>query len=308
MEHLDLVGGLLEGPGVEIGAFQTPIPGISPIYVDRFSEYAHQPTLAEYFGDAADLPFLDSSLNYVATSHVIEHVANPLSAFLEWFRVLKNNGVIYMVVPNRLSTFDRMRPLTPVDHIVQDFQEQVTQCDGTHIDDFVLNVDWREFSPSTPEGNVREEREKLLTLYKNAIASNSEINIHFHTFELRSMLELIGRANGVLPLNGGSIRVERMEDPFPRSQPNGFLVVARVYKPGNAAETQLPNIFRADAKKFDKPASPTAHQVEWTTETFPEATYLRLHPDVAHAVAIAQFESGFSHFQIFGRKEGRRVM
>ena len=308
MEHLDLVGALLASPGVEIGAFQTPIPGISPVYVDRFSEYANQPTLAEYFGDAADLPFVDSSLNYVATSHVIEHVANPLSAFLEWYRVLKNDGVIYMVVPSRLFTFDRLRPLTAVEHIIDDFRNHVTQCDGTHIDDFVLNVDWREFSPSTPEPSVAKEREKLLKSYRNAIQSGSEINIHFHTFETATMLELIQRANNVLPLNGGSIRVERVEEPFPKSQPNGFLVVARVHKPGALADTLPTDIFRPNAKKFDKPVNPMAHEVVWNSDNFPEAIYLRLHPDVAHAVTIGQFESGFSHFQIFGRKEGRRVM
>ena len=111
---------------VEIGTFHTPIPGISPVYVDRFSETANQSTLAEYFCDAADLPFL------------------------EWYRVLRNNGVIYMVVPSRLFTCDRLLPLTAVEHIVEDFRNHVTQCDGTHIDDFLLNVDWREFSPSTP--------------------------------------------------------------------------------------------------------------------------------------------------------------
>lgn len=308
MEHLDLVGGLLASPGVEIGAFQTPIPGISPVYVDRFSEYANQPTLAEYFGDAADLPFVDSSLNYVATSHVIEHVANPLSAFLEWYRVLKNDGVIYMVVPSRLFTFDRLRPLTAIEHIVDDYRNNVTQCDGTHIDDFVLNVDWREFSPSTPEAGVPNERDKLLKSYWHAVQSGSEINIHFHTFEPATMLELIQRANEVLPLNGGSIRIERVEEPFPKSQPNGFLVVARVHKPGAVANIPPTDIFRPNAKKFDKPVKPMAHEVEWNSSNFPEEIYLRLHPDVAHAVTIAQFESGFSHFQIFGRKEGRRVV
>lgn len=306
MEHLDLVGGLLAGPGVEIGAFHTPIPGISPVYVDRFSEYAHQPTLAEYFGDAADLPFVDSSLNYVATSHVIEHVANPLSAFLEWYRVLRHNGVIYMVVPSRLFTFDRSRPLTPVDHMVADFQQNVTQCDGTHIDDFVFNVDWREFSPSTPESDVAKERNTLRESYRNAIRTDSEINIHFHTFEPATMLELIQRANDVLPLHGGAIHVERMEEPFPASQPNGFLVVARVHKPGNMPDISPHSIFRPDAKKFDKPVN-VPSEVDWHQHNFPEETYLRLHPDVANAVANDQFVSGYSHYQIFGRKEGRRV-
>ncbi|MES2952599.1 MAG: methyltransferase domain-containing protein [Pseudomonadota bacterium] len=307
MEHLDLVAGLLVSPGAEIGAFKTPIPGITPVYVDRFSEYANEPTMAEYFGDAADLPFVDSSLNYVATSHVIEHAANPLGAFLEWYRVLRHGGVIYMVVPNRLAIFDRTRALTTVDHIVQDYRNNVTQCDGTHIDDFVNNVDWKEFSPGTLDSEVPQKRQELQQSYQSAIESGSEINIHFHTFDPESMAELIQRANDVLPLNGGRINVERMETPFPLSQPNGFLVVARIDKPGSMPDIHPLQIFRADARKFDKPVKPLVHEVEWHEHNFPEESYLRLHPDVANAVALRQFESGYSHFQIFGRKEGRQV-
>lgn len=77
MNHSDVVPKYLTGLGVEIGAFKTPIPGVKPIYVDLFSHYAGEATLAEYYGDACSLPFYDSSLHYVATSHVLEHVANP---------------------------------------------------------------------------------------------------------------------------------------------------------------------------------------------------------------------------------------
>lgn len=297
MEHLDLVAGLLVSPGVEIGAFKTPIPGISPVYVDRFIEYANDATMAEYFGDSADLPFVDSSLNYVATSHVIEHVANPLGAFFEWYRVLRHNGIIYMVVPDRRLSFDRTRPLTTVDHMIQDYRHQVTQCDGTHIEDFVYNVDWKDFSPSTPEAKVAEEREALSRSYQKEIASGSEINIHFHTFEPDTMVELLKRANEVLPLNGGSIALLRLEPVFPSSRPDGFLVVAKINKPGNMPELNSQSgIFRADARKL-----------EWEEHNFPEESYLRLHNDVAAAVADGRFKSGYAHYLAFGRGERRRV-
>ena len=78
MDHPELVARYLKEPGVEIGAFKTPIPGIKPTYVDRFPIYAGEPTLADYYGDACDLPFLDSTLGDAASWHVLEHVANPL--------------------------------------------------------------------------------------------------------------------------------------------------------------------------------------------------------------------------------------
>jgi SAM-dependent methyltransferase len=308
MEHQDVVGGLLVSPGVEIGAFKTPIPGIAPIHVDRFQEYANEPTLADYRGDSADLPFLDSSLNYVATSHVIEHVANPLAAIMDWYRVLRNDGIIYMVVPDRRLTFDRARPLTPAEHMVDDYLNRTSQCDGTHIDEYVLNVDWRELSPGTTDQNVDSERESLRATYLNAVQSGSEINIHFHTFEASNMLELLVSANRVLPLKGGRIEVIRVEPAFPTSMPNGFLIVAQVKKPGPMPVFSDPTaILRPGAVKFERRAE--APRLLWNgeREAFPEQMYLRLNPDVAAAVEKDHFRSGYAHYESFGKKEGRRV-
>ena len=307
-EHEDIVAGLLKSPGVEIGAFDAPIPGIAPIYVDRFTEYANQPTFAEYYGDACDLPFRDSSLNYVATSHVIEHVANPLAAIMEWYRVLRNDGIIYMVVPDRRLTFDRSRSLTSVTHILDDYKNGTTQVDGTHIDDFVLHVDWKEFSPGTPDEMVAEEREQVRADYRKRVQEGAEINIHFHTFELQTMKELLTHANDVLPLNGGRIEVLRTETEFPRSRPEGFLIVAIVKKPGvmpafdDEAAILLPGAVKlASAKRV------RAEPERWTRENFPESSYLKLNADVAAAVAQGHIQSGFDHYEQYGRTERRRV-
>jgi hypothetical protein len=302
VEHKDIVGGLLKSPGVEIGAFTTPIPGIKPIYVDRFSEYANQQTLAEYRGDSADLPFHDSSLEYVATSHVIEHVANPLAAILEWYRVLRDGGIIYMVVPDRRLIFDRTRELTPVDHMIEDFRNSVTQSDPTHIREFSFNVDWTDYSPQTPAHKVPEEREALFTQYSNALAAGGETNIHFHTFEPQTALDLLKRCNETLPLQGGRIDVIRHEAPFPKSRPDGFLIVAKVHKPGPMpvfADTVA--TLRPDAHKFER-------RVEtWDESNFPEESYLRFNDDVAKAVRAGHHPSGFAHYKIFGHRENRRI-
>ncbi len=233
MDHLDLVPRFLHEPGVEIGAFKTPIPGIKPVYVDRFGEYAGERTLADYYGDACDLPFLDSSLNYVASSHVLEHVANPLSALREWHRVLAPGGIIYMVVPDRRKTFDHRRELTAAPHFLDDYRRGTTQSDGTHIDDFVFGIDWSQFSPATPPADEARAREELANGYRHAVQHGLEINIHFHVFEsqvARDLIEL-GNREQVWP---GRIEVLEVHEFFPASNPIGFLVVARVHKPFGA--------------------------------------------------------------------------
>jgi SAM-dependent methyltransferase len=250
MNHSDLVPRYLTGLGVEIGAFKTPIPGIKPVYVDLFSQYAGEPTLAEYYGDACNLPFHDSSLQYVASSHVLEHVANPLAALAEWVRVLEHGGIIYMVIPDRRKTFDHLRPPTAPSHFLDDFRKGVNQCDGTHIRDFVYGVDWRQFSPSTAPEDEAAARDAQARQYEHAIASGAQINIHFHSFEPGNAVEMIELGNREAVWEG-RIQVLKVAEEFPATCPNGILVLARVGKPLKA---RLKALFsrkglRADARK-----------------------------------------------------------
>jgi SAM-dependent methyltransferase len=250
MDHFEIVSRYLREPGVEIGAFKTPIPGIKPVYLDRFASYAGDPTMADYYGDACDLPYYDSSLRYIASSHVIEHVANPYAAFLEWYRVLEHGGIIYLVVPDRRRTFDHNRIPTTPEHILQDFRKGVTQSDATHIDDFVFGVDWKMYSPATAEAEVQSAKEDLAAIYRRSVSAGLEINIHFHVFESSSVNELFSLGNR-LRLWPGKIEVLKMEENFPDSNPIGFLVLARVHKP---IRERLFRLFakrglRADARK-----------------------------------------------------------
>ncbi|ACB77248.1 class I SAM-dependent methyltransferase [Opitutus terrae] len=217
------------GIGVEIGPFKTPVPGIKPIYVDRFKEYAGEKCLADYHGDAANLPFRDNSLAYVVSSHVLEHTANPVAAFAEWYRVLRPGGIIYVVVPDRRYTWDHARALTSIDHMLEDYERSTTAVDATHVDDFVDGVDWSTYSPGTKEADVFAAKAALKATYHQAVATGNEINIHFHVFEPGNVLGLLGRLQHHPRLRFHWCVVDQAER-FPANNPNGFLAVVRVQK------------------------------------------------------------------------------
>ena len=61
-----------------------------------------------------DLPFKDNTLDYVLTSHVIEHFFDPVKALREWHRVIKPGGYIFIIAPHMDRTFDKRREVTPV--------------------------------------------------------------------------------------------------------------------------------------------------------------------------------------------------
>jgi SAM-dependent methyltransferase len=68
------------------------------------------------FGD--DLPFKDNTLDYVLSSHVIEHFFDPVKALREWHRVIKPGGYIFIIAPHKDRTFDRFREVTPLAELI----------------------------------------------------------------------------------------------------------------------------------------------------------------------------------------------
>lgn len=86
-------------------------------------EYAE----ADFFADAADLPFEDDSLDYVLSSHMIEHHPNPIAVFKEWDRVLKDGGLIFMIFPKRDALpADAERPISTLGEIVDAYDAKLT--------------------------------------------------------------------------------------------------------------------------------------------------------------------------------------
>ncbi len=231
MTHEEKVGRWIKPGkiGVEIGAFKWPVPGIKPFYVDCFTSFGHEDVTADYYGHACLLPFRDNSLDYVVSCHVLEHVANPVAALAEWYRVLRPGGIIYMVVPDRRFTFDHLRPVTTVDHMLEDYARGTTPCDDTHIDDFARGVDWTTFSPATPADQVAASQEQLARGMHEAVARGDQVNIHFHVFEPGNVLELLERLRSRpdVPFNW---EVVDQAERFPTGAYNGFLVIIQVEK------------------------------------------------------------------------------
>ncbi len=224
MTHLDFVPKFLKGAGVEIGAFESPVPGIKPIYVDKFREFGGKPCQADYYGEAVDLPFLDNSLDYIVASHVLEHTANPIAALVEWYRVLRPGGIAYIVVPDKRFTWDRGRPDTSLEHMIEDFENEVTDCDPTHIDDFAFGIDWGEFAAISDANLIEAQRRHYADSCKEQVARGKEINIHFHVFSPSNFRSFIADASQMdkIPFDW---TIEAFEESFPDEHKNGILAI-----------------------------------------------------------------------------------
>jgi SAM-dependent methyltransferase len=88
----------------------------------------------QFIREATDLKGINNgSYDCVASSHVLEHVANPLHALFEWKRVLKDGGVMLLVSPHKQGTFDHNRPETELSHLIQDMKNEVDEHDLSHL-------------------------------------------------------------------------------------------------------------------------------------------------------------------------------
>jgi len=126
---------LLAGKGVEIGAGNLPMVfgnEVEITYIDKNSQEKLQEIFPEIdypqlgkvvIGNSDDPLNLESnSYNFLVSAHVIEHLKNPFKSLQHWCKVVKEEGYIYIIFPNRDDCFDKGRPYTAVSHLVQEYK------------------------------------------------------------------------------------------------------------------------------------------------------------------------------------------
>jgi SAM-dependent methyltransferase len=161
---------------------------------------------------------VDQTYDFVAASHVLEHMANPLQALQEWKRIVKPSGMILLVLPHKANTFDHRRPFTTLDHIRADFESNVTEADLTHLEE-ILELHDIDLDP--PAGSQEQFRERCLqNLSKRAM--------HHHVFSP----ELIVRMFSLIEMRVLNVAVER---------PYHIIVHARKLSLGEQVDVHLEN-------------------------------------------------------------------
>lgn len=137
---------------------------------------------AQYIVEASNLSRIASaSYDFVLSSHVLEHVANPLQALAEWIRVLKEEGLLVLVVPHKDGTFDHLRPVTSLSHLIQDFERQTGEGDMTHLDEILRLHDL-----------ARDPDAGDLDAFKKRSMNNLENRcLHQHVFDTRLAIEVV---------------------------------------------------------------------------------------------------------------------
>jgi SAM-dependent methyltransferase len=136
----------------------------------------------QYILEASDLAVIPSNTyDFVLSSHTLEHTANPLRALQEWLRVLKEHGLLVLVLPHKDGTFDHRRPVTPLEHLVEDYERGTTEGDLTHLPEILALHDLS-----------RDPEAGDFATFKMRSERNVESRcLHHHVFDSGAVVRLI---------------------------------------------------------------------------------------------------------------------
>jgi glycosyltransferase involved in cell wall biosynthesis/SAM-dependent methyltransferase len=94
------------------------------------------------------LPLEDNSVEFVISSHVIEHFPDPIKALKEWRRVVRSGGYIYVIAPHKERTFDKNRQRTTLAELIERHQTGIcpdpkgAHCSVWTTEDLLELVEW----------------------------------------------------------------------------------------------------------------------------------------------------------------------
>jgi predicted SAM-dependent methyltransferase len=74
-------------------------------------------------GDASRLPAADDSLDFLFSSHVFEHLANPIGHLEHWFRKLRGGGRVLCVIPDVAGTKDALQKPSSMDEWLGEYRQ-----------------------------------------------------------------------------------------------------------------------------------------------------------------------------------------
>ena len=115
--------------------------------------------------DAVDISIIkNEEYDFVFASHVLEHIANPLKAIKEWLRIVKKDGYIIIIVPEKSICFDHTREYSKFATLLSQYEKNVGEDDLSTLKEILTNHD---LDKDKPAGTFVEFTKRSLDNYNN---------------------------------------------------------------------------------------------------------------------------------------------
>ena len=119
-------------------------------YAEEQQAMGVEPLPVDVWGAADAIPVPDLSEDFVLSSHVIEHLPNLIGAFLEWNRIIREGGYVYIIAPLKGALpQDAGREVSSLAHFIDDYRERRTL--DTHPTDDVPGGRMGHYHTFTPD-------------------------------------------------------------------------------------------------------------------------------------------------------------
>lgn len=240
LKHIDI-----SGPGIEIGPSHNPLAPRKDGCNVQIIDHAGQDELREkYRGHGVNLdniepvdfvwrgePYAELTgkrkhYDWVIASHLIEHVPSLIDFFTDCDDILKDDGVLSLIIPDKRCCFDHFRPLTGLAQVVDShLGKRTVHTPGTAVE-YLLNIVskadqivWTQGSP----GDYRfiHSQDEASRALRDAQSSSSYKDYHAWCFVPHSFRLLIHDLHmlGLIPF--------RELDFFPTEGSEFFMTLSR---------------------------------------------------------------------------------
>lgn len=141
-----------------------------------------KPPGRQYVVEATNLESIPTGeYDFVLSSHMLEHTANPILALTEWARILKEDGALVLLLPHKNKTFDHRRPVTTMQHLIADYNAGMNEQDLTHMLE-ILALHDLERDPGA--GDLISFQERSMRNFENRC-------FHHHVFDTKLAVSLV---------------------------------------------------------------------------------------------------------------------
>ena len=106
----------------------------------------------------------DETYDFCFASHCLEHIANPLKAIDEWLRIVKKNGYIIIIVPEKSFCFDHKRNYSKFSTLLSKYENNVGEDDLSTLGEILINHD---LTMDPPAGDFESFTRRSLNNFNN---------------------------------------------------------------------------------------------------------------------------------------------
>lgn len=131
---------------------------------DKYNYYNGK-TGKVFINDAVNITLIGNEIyDFVFASHSLEHIANPLKAINEWLRIVKKNGYIILILPEKSLCFDHKRSYSKFSTLLSQYEKNVGEDDLSTLPEILANHD---LTRDKPAGNLEEFTRRSLQNFDN---------------------------------------------------------------------------------------------------------------------------------------------